>query len=308
MKNVNLCMIENDIRQQSFAKNLITLLVLLISCLFIGQIISAGLLFAYYGSDALNLEKILSSKNDNFNFIRIIQIVVSILCFGVPAILFSLIKRNNFFGYAFNQPNSNIFLWVLVPLLVISIYPFLNFTYVLNKQSIFGQLMKDQQEQYRLFIDALLGSKSFLIFIFNFIMIALVPAIVEEWIFRGTLQKYLAEKWNAHLAILISSIIFSLIHFEFSAFLPRIVLGMLLGYVFYFSKDIWLCIWMHLFNNGMEVTLMYIKNLRYTNQSLFEEPSMPTHLELIGYSTAFIVLMFIFYKLSDINKKTIFTN
>jgi hypothetical protein len=299
---------EDNISQQTFGKKVWTLISLIIAFMLLGQFLSAGLMFAYYGNDAFNFEKILSNKNDSFNIIRIVQIVASIISFALPAIIFSKIYHKNACSYSFEQHKPNVLLWLIVPFLIITIYSFLNLTYVLNKESFLGTLMPEQQEQYKMFIEALINKSSIAYFIFNFLMIALMPAFVEEWIFRGTLQKLLSEKLNAHVAIIISSIIFSLIHFEFSGFLPRIFLGMLLGYVFYLSKDIWLCIWMHLFNNGMEVTLMYFKVLENKQQELFQEPTMPKTYELIGYSLLFILLMVVFYRISKRNKKAIFAD
>lgn len=299
---------ESKLTTERFVGNVVLLLLLIISFIVIGQIISAGIMFAYYGDDAFNFEKILSNKKDNFNIIRMLQIVVSIFCFATPAIIFSYLQTKNSFQYTFQKTSNPILVWILIPLLVITFYPFLNLTYIWNKQTFLGQIMQEQQEQYRLFLEVLLSPKSLSYFIFNFIMIAIVPAIVEEWIFRGTLQKYLSEKCNAHFAILFSSIIFSLIHFEFSAFIPRIFLGILLGYVFYFTKDIWLCIWMHLFNNGMEVTSIYIKNWQNKNEPLFQEPTMPAVSELLSFSILFVLLFYIFYGISKKNKKIIFAD
>jgi membrane protease YdiL (CAAX protease family) len=295
-----------EIEPHSFGRKILSFLFLLILFLFLGQIISAILLYAYYGADALDFKKILSNKHDNFNIIRLIQIFVSIFSFALPAIIYSRAYDYTSFSYAFAKQKSHILLWILVPLLIITFYPFLNFTYILNKQSFLGSLMLEQQAQYKLFVEALLSPKSILYLVFNFMMVALVPAIVEEWIFRGTLQKLLSEKLNIHLAVLASAIIFSLIHFEFSGFLPRMFLGILLGYIFYFSGNIWLCIWMHLFNNGMEVVLMYIKNIQQVGKELYEEPTMPTNVELFGYSFLFIIILSVFYKIAKQDKKTIF--
>jgi hypothetical protein len=63
---------------------------------------------------------------------------------------------------------------------------------------------------------------------------------------------------NVHIAIIVTSIIFSAIHLQFFGFLPRMVLGMLFGYLLVWTGTIWIPIIAHLVNNGAAVILTYI--------------------------------------------------
>ena len=92
------------------------------------------------------------------------------------------------------------------------------------------------------------------------IVIALIPAVGEELTFRGVLQQGLTRRMNPHVAILLSSAIFSFIHFQFYGFLPRLFLGMLLGYMFYTSGALWTSMLMHFLNNGFAVVVYYLNN------------------------------------------------
>ncbi len=95
---------------------------------------------------------------------------------------------------------------------------------------------------------------------FNLIVIALIPAVGEELTFRGVLQQGLTRRMNPHIAIFLSSAIFSFIHFQFYGFLPRLFLGMLLGYMFYTSGALWTSMLMHFLNNGSAVVVYYLNN------------------------------------------------
>ena len=154
--------------------------------------------------------------------------------------------------------------------------------------------MSGSQEEYKIVVEGLLKDKSIFVFILNFITIAILPAICEEWIFRGTLQKFFAEKMNIHIAIFFASVVFSLIHFEFSGFLPRIILGMLLGYVFYISGSLWASIFLHAVNNGAQVILMYCNNTGIYKSDM-DNPEMPKNWELFVYTLVFYALISIFY-------------
>ena len=97
----------------------------------------------------------------------------------------------------------------------------------------------------------------------NLVVVALIPAIGEELTFRGVLQQALTRKMNPHVAIVLSAAIFSFIHFQFYGFLPRLFLGLLLGYMFYITGSLWTSMLMHFLNNGTAVVLYYL-NLQGT--------------------------------------------
>ena len=95
----------------------------------------------------------------------------------------------------------------------------------------------------------------------NMVVVALIPAIGEELTFRGVLQQALTRKMkNPHVAIILSAAIFSFIHFQFYGFLPRMFLGVLLGYMFYVTGSLWTSMLMHFLNNGTAVVLYYLNN------------------------------------------------
>ena len=95
----------------------------------------------------------------------------------------------------------------------------------------------------------------------NLVVIALIPAVGEELTFRGVLQQALTRRLkNPHVAIILSAAIFSFIHFQFYGFLPRMFLGILLGYMFYITGSLWTSMLMHFLNNGTAVVLYYLNN------------------------------------------------
>lgn len=92
----------------------------------------------------------------------------------------------------------------------------------------------------------------------NIIIVALLPAIGEEFFFRGVVQKLLAGFFkNGNAAVWITAIIFSAIHFQFYGFLPRLLLGLIFGYLFLWSGSIWLPVVAHLVNNLIPVVVAW---------------------------------------------------
>src|SRR3546814_13936990 len=93
--------------------------------------------------------------------------------------------------------------------------------------------MRTQEEVMKDLTNVFLKADGWGGFFVNMLVIAVIPAIGEELMFRGALQKILTN-WtrNAHWAIFLTAFAFAFIHFQFFGFLPRFMLGMLFGYLF----------------------------------------------------------------------------
>jgi hypothetical protein len=108
-------------------------------------------------------------------------------------------------------------------------------------------------------VDLLLTMNSFSDFLLVIGVVALVPALAEEFFFRGFLQQFF-QKWvkSAHVAVIITAFIFSTVHMQFFGFLPRFLLGLLLGYLFLYSQRIWTSVYFHFINNLSNILYLYI--------------------------------------------------
>lgn len=126
-------------------------------------------------------------------------------------------------------------------------------------------------------------------------VLALVPAIFEEMLFRGALQQVaISLTRNAFAGIFITGIVFSAIHASYYGFLPRLFLGMMLGYIFYYSKNIWMSIAAHFLNNVYALTAMYSlsREGKLTPESMNE--TYPLYYILIGGGLLYV--LFILFK------------
>ena len=282
---------QHGINKFSFGIQILIWLSIFFGCFLLAQLLGGSIIVIYYKS--VDITKI-AANADDLNVLRYTQMLTSVLGFLFPALIFSKLKDHPITKFS----NANIgfapvFL-ILIPLLIVTIYPVINASFFINKWMPWSEWMKDSQGEYKAIVDALLSDKSIFIFILNFITIAALPAICEEWIFRGTLQKILTEKLNIHLAVFLAAVFFSFIHFEFSGFLPRVILGIFLGYLFYYSGSLWLNIFAHLLNNGAQIVIMYLNTLGIYKYDV-DNPEMPHIWELILYSIGFSALWFLFY-------------
>jgi membrane protease YdiL (CAAX protease family) len=137
----------------------------------------------------------------------------------------------------------------------------------------------------------------------NLLVIAIVPAIGEELLFRGYLQQSFSN-WlsNPHVAIIVTAVLFSAIHLHFQAFLPRFILGVLLGYLFYWSGSLWLPILAHFANNAQAVIISYptfkVDSGVYSVLSDIDGDPM---MAFFSFASV-VVLLFMFYKTVSIKK------
>lgn len=121
--------------------------------------------------------------------------------------------------------------------------------------------MRTLEDSAEAITERMLNVSTFGGLLLNLLIIALIPAVGEEMTFRGVLQQALTRRLKSpHVAIILSAAIFSFIHFQFYGFLPRMFLGVLLGYMFYITDSLWPCMLMHFLNNGTTVVLYYLNN------------------------------------------------
>ena len=124
-------------------------------------------------------------------------------------------------------------------------------------QGLEAKMQKWEEDAARLlkaFMSIENGSLIFLLI--NILVLAFLPAIGEEMTFRGVLQSFFRR--NKHLAVWLTAIIFSFIHFQFYGFIPRMLLGALLGYALIWTDNLIYSITMHATNNTIAVLLFYI--------------------------------------------------
>ena len=258
-------MISTYFRESSPAMKItLTLLFCLTGMLFF-MLIGSIVVFSIYGSAALSY---LSNPNPSvpeaLAVLKIIQICQGIGMFIVPgfvvAIYFSA-KPLHYLG--FNRINFN--LGILAALTVVIAFPVINLLASLNELVSMPQWMIDMEQKAQVLTKAFMTVDSFGGVLLNIFMIAVLPAIGEEIIFRGIFQKLFTEITGKVIwGIIISAFLFSSMHFQFQGFLPRFALGVLFSYFYLWSGSIWLPIIAHFINNSIAIigyTLIYKGNL-----------------------------------------------
>lgn len=128
------------------------------------------------------------------------------------------------------------------------------------------------------------------------LVIAVLPAIGEEFIFRGMLQPQLHKSMgNIHAAIWISAILFSALHMQFFGFFPRVFLGALFGYLYYWSGNFWIAVFAHFVNNAFSVLMLYFYQQGVSELDMNSTESAPWGL-VAGAAIVSFTLLYLFKK------------
>jgi uncharacterized protein len=286
--------------------SLLILFAILLTALALAQIVAGGLMILMSGIELSNIgniiEVLINSKNGWWTMM-LSQGVASIFTFILPGLLFwYAIEKKQFSDLSFkNLPALQIFGMVILIQLCFS--PFSGYIQSLNEKmqmpaslEWLEMLMKSMEESAKTLTDFLTKFDSPIQLIVALIVIAVIAGIGEELIFRGLIQRKLMLAFNNyHLAIWVSAIIFSGIHMQFYGFFPRMFLGALFGYLYYWSGNIWVPIFAHIFNNGLAVILMDLVNHKKISPEIEKLDTVP--LPYVGISVlVFGGLLYLFKK------------
>lgn len=152
---------------------------------------------------------------------------------------------------------------VLLALVVFPVaLPFVNYVADWNASvelpSFIGDWMVSKEQHVGELTDLFLDMPTVWLLLLNLIMIALLPAVGEELIFRGVLQRKLEMVTrNPHAAIWLAAMLFSAFHFQFLGFVPRLLMGAAMGYLYFWSGNLWYPMIAHFTNNALAVVIAF---------------------------------------------------
>lgn len=264
-----------------FQKPPMQLLLIAMLCVFsavLFSLLATLLVVLFYGFDMNSF-----TDYSNLNVIeglKLFQLMSAIGLFIVPPFIYGIIVcKKPLSALALNKisaPKN----WLLVVLIMVVSAPFMSWLVEFNSQLVLPDFlapleawMKQSEQSAEQITKLFLTFDGLGSFLYILLIVAIVPAIGEELLFRGVLQKIMVD-WikNYHIAIWVTAILFSALHMQFFGFLPRMLLGALFGYVFYWSGSLWLPILGHFINNGSVVLLsfFYPEMINNTEITLFE--------------------------------------
>ncbi len=250
----------------SFTK-LIFSVFIIISCFFIAMIAGLAVAVPIFKMGFLEIIRTLSDPGhpDYIDLLKFFQVVQSFGLFIVPPFILGWFFSGNSFRYLMLNKKTGWQNSVLTVLVVASAIPLINYTAHLNTQislpdfmSSIEEWMIQMEDTAQELIEKFVKADNLNALFLNILIIAVIPAIGEELLFRGVIQRLFTE-WtkSAHAGIWISAVIFSAMHLQFYGFIPRTLLGVLFGYMLVWSGSIWIPVLAHFVNNAAAVTVYY---------------------------------------------------
>lgn len=222
------------------------------------------------------------SVPNGWYIMMLFQGVVHFFSYLLPSLLYlHFIEKLHIGELNFRRiPTLNV--WILALVVVVVFIPFnsqiiewntlMKFPEALSGLEKWMKGKEDQIEEMTKFLTSYQSVGQLLIALF---VVVLLPAVGEEALFRGLLQRKLSRVMNIHVAIWLAAAIFSAIHFQFYGFFPRMLLGALFGYLYYITGNFWVAVLAHFVNNGFVLILMFLYNIKVIDINIEETKTMP---------------------------------
>ncbi|MCR5193673.1 MAG: CPBP family intramembrane metalloprotease [Bacteroidales bacterium] len=268
-----------------------------------GQLLALALIFVLFFILAVGVSVAIGFMIDGVAAKMTMQVVTQVITFAGTAFFFAyLFYDKPLRCLGLNSTHAIVVKLLMASLILVALLPVSDWLTRMNDswhlpQSLasFEESMRSMGEKAQAELEVFLNRTSVGALIGNLFVLAFVPAICEELLFRGALQRLFCRMLsNHHVAIWITAALFSLFHGELFAFLPRFVLGAALGYLFYYSSSIWINVMAHFLNNALAVVLFYLACNGYIDTGFTESLNAPWYLALLGLVVAIILFLLFF--------------
>jgi membrane protease YdiL (CAAX protease family) len=260
-------MLQGILSKYSAPAKLGILIGLLLVFLLFSSLLGILMMVPILGTDVLNQISFPDLSNPSIvtaqKLLQVISMAGGLL---LPALIFIyLTEPDPIVLFAIPSPRP-FYLFSLTAILLLTAQPLIGYLNEINTGmklpgvlSGVEQWMREMEDQAARITEAFLGTRTFQGFLFNTFMIAILPAVSEEILFRGALARLMKE-WtrSIHWAVILSAVIFAAIHLQFYGFLPRFILGVVLGYLYFLTGSLWVPIFAHFINNFLSVLVEYL--------------------------------------------------
>ncbi len=283
-----------------FTKLVFSLFIIIASFLIV-FLISAFLTIPFFHFSTQQALAILSGNIDEKNvaLLRYLQITQSVGLFLIPPFIISYFvysKDKNYLKLKTLPRYSSV---VLVIITIIIAIPAINFLADLNSRLTLPHFlngmetkMQEMENNAQQLMSDFLQGTTYRNLFSNLLMIAIIPAIGEELLFRGVFQQLFSE-WtkNVHIGIILAAALFSAAHLQFYGFVPRFLLGVFFGYLLVWGRTIWLPITAHFVNNATAVIYYFYYLRGVVHQDIDTYGTSRDSVNVLIISTLFLIIM-----------------
>jgi membrane protease YdiL (CAAX protease family) len=295
-------------RGRPFA-SLLVLAVMALIGLFVANFVGLVAVAVLLGFDIAEVQAFMldpTGKEEYRMSLLVMQGIIAVSAFGLLPYIFASKIDERLFGERLvlspnKQPAPGLFLLTL--LIVFTMMPAMawvvkwNNGWQLPEQfAAFEAWAKGMEENARQLTLFIVKFGSLGEFLTGLCVIALIPGLFEEYLFRGLIQPKVQRIFgnNVHVGIWLTALLFSAFHFQFYGLVPRMLLGALFGYMYVWSGNLALPILAHFTNNAFAIVVSY-----YSGQSILDAENNEDMLELaptLGLLALAVAFLTAFYK------------
>ena len=289
-----------------FAQLMFALFVMVAS-VFIFMVVGMIAAIPFFGIDNLMNGMSATSLNspEGLSFLKYFQVIQSIGLFVAPPFAIGWLYSGNIGEYLKINRSTRVQSFLLAAISLLMVIPVINFLGAINSQmslpeSLSGleNWLKTMEDAAKILTEKFLKVDSIGGLMFNVFMIAVLPALGEELMFRGVIQRIFST-WtkNYHWGIWITAFLFSAMHMQFYGFLPRMALGAMFGYLLVWTDTMWVPILAHFVNNLMGVLGYFLIDKGTISNDIEEWGTGTEQIPLVIFSFLAVgALLFLIYR------------
>ena len=239
------------------AEKALMILLSFLGCFILAGVLS-GILIKLTNVSILDIQSIMPDMKKEILVIKVQQLISMVCIFILPALTIPKILKQPTISYLKLDKSPNYRYYIIVILIMTACIPIMNLIINWNESIVFPEqiesILRASENRNQHTMKLILSNTSLSALFLNIFIVAIIPAFGEELIFRAVILNFFIKQIkNIHIAIFVSAFMFSFIHFQFYGFVPRLLLGMLFGYLVCQTSSLWPAIFAHFFNNFIAI-------------------------------------------------------
>lgn len=289
--------------KSSFTTRMLTLMAVVLAAVFIGNMLVIG----YASMSGVNLTSesdLISLLNDTANvpYVKALIGLNHFLTFIIGPLIFLMIFYHHRVATYLQLRHFDARLLMLFPVALFSLYPLISYVTFYVEMIDFPDFLKSMDEDSFDALYGLLKMDGPLDLLLNLLIIAILPGIGEELLFRGIIQKEIFIKTSRpHVAIWVTAFIFAAFHLQITGLFAKFMIGLVLGYAYYYSRSLILPMMLHSLNNGLATVGYYFQPDDLDMENITTEPV--SIVSVLIFTAIFAATMFYIRSISDIRQQ-----
>ncbi len=309
-------MMKGFLKDYSPGMQFLFVMLVFVASWLIFQIIAIVSGIAIYGISIKEITTVITSPETpgEIAFLKFLQTIMSLGMFAVSSLVMAYFISDDPAKSLGLTRSPEVTIFLLTGLLVLLSLPLNNYLSFINGRLSFSggmQWLQDyivkKESSINGLMEKFLEVKGTGPLMVNLFVIAVVPAIGEELLFRGVLQGIFI-KWvkNVHIGIFLTALLFGFFHFQFLSLLPRFYLGIIFGYLFFWTGSLWVTIFAHFINNATAVIFYYFYYRGVTDDTM-DQLGTPVDHPIYAFLSMVVILIMLFVVRRMMKEERIFS-